>query len=146
MVPYCLVLYCLVPKAAGTGAGSQTQLKWQMTKSPCGTRIRRQEPPVPGYANIRWCRQYTCLVAICSSTSRPAREFCSDQRPARPANTVDNGFQEDFVGKGFLGMSVGGAEDASFAVLVRPVDRVFFAIFLAFRSRQVLSCSARLFR
>ncbi len=33
-------------------------------------------------------------------------------------------------------MSVGGAENASFAVLVRPIDCVLFSVFLAFRSRQ----------
>ena len=33
-------------------------------------------------------------------------------------------------------MSVGGAEHTSFAVLVRPIDCVFFAVFLTFRSRQ----------
>ncbi len=53
-----------------------------------------------------------------------------------PEDAAGDVGEEHFVAEGVVGVAVGGAEDAGFAVLVDPDDGVVFAVFLALAGGQ----------
>lgn len=54
----------------------------------------------------------------------------------RPHDSVDEGVQEDLVGKGIVGVPVSRSENASFAILVCPENGMVVLIHIAFRSSE----------